>query len=130
MASIYEKPPFFKLSREWDAKTKLPKVYKLQSNNPHIKYKAKIHKDLGTLGIEFTLAQTITDFVTNSVRIDLDYVEIFAKFGNVHQGCLLSDWKQILIDHFPEPVDLETVLPMHDRYSAENFSRAINLFLM
>jgi hypothetical protein len=56
MASIYKKPPFFKLSREWDAKTKLPKVYKLQSNDPHNKYKAKIHKDLGTLGIEFTQA--------------------------------------------------------------------------
>jgi hypothetical protein len=115
LASIYEKPPFFKLSREWDAKTKLPKVYKLQSNNPHIKYKADIHKDLGTLGIKFTLDQTITDFITNSVRIDLDYVQSFAKFGNVLQGCLLSDWKQILSDHFSEPVDLEMVLPTHDR---------------
>ena len=46
------------------------------------------------------------------------------------QGRLLSNWKQVLSDHFPEPVDLETVLPTHDRSSAENFSRAINLFLM
>ncbi len=50
MACNYEKPPFFKLSREWDAKTKLPEVYKLQSNNPQIKYKAEIHKDSGALG--------------------------------------------------------------------------------
>ena len=28
MACNFEKPPFFKLSREWDAKTKLPEVYK------------------------------------------------------------------------------------------------------
>jgi hypothetical protein len=120
MASNYEMLPFFKLVREWDDKTKLPEVYKLQSNNPHIKYKAKIHKDSGTLGIEFTLDRTITDFITNSARFDLDYVQSFDKFGNVLQGCLLSDWKQIHSDHFPKPVDLETVLPTHDRSLAEN----------
>jgi hypothetical protein len=102
----------------------------LQSNDPRNKYKAEIHKDSGTLGIEFTLDRTITNFITNSVRIDLDYVQSFAEFGNVLQGRLLSDWKQILSDHFPEPVDLETVLPTHDRSSAENFSHAINMFLM
>jgi hypothetical protein len=101
----------------------------LQSNNPCNKYKAKIHKDLGTLGIEFTLDRTISDFISNSARIDLDYVQSFAEFGNVLQGCLLSDWKQVVSDHFPEPVDLETVLPTHDRSSAENFSRMIDLFL-
>ena len=121
MAIIYEKPPFFKLSREWDAKTKLPEVYKLQSNNPRTKYTAKIHKDSGTLGIEFTLDQTITVFITNSVRIDLDYVQSFSEFGNMLQGCLLSDWKHILTDHFPEPVYLETVSPAYDCSSAENF---------
>ena len=117
MASIYEKPPFFKLTKEWDTKTKLPEVYKLQSNNS------------GTLGIEFTLDQTITDFLANTTRIDLDYVQSFAEFGNVLQGRLPSDWKQILSDHFPEPAASETVLPTHDRSSAENFSRAIKLFL-
>ena len=130
MASNYEKLPFLKLVREWDAKTKLPEVYKLQSNNLHIKYKAKIHKDSGTLGIEFTLDRTIMDFITNSARFDLDYVQSFDEFGNVLQGRLLSEWKQILSDHFPKPVDLETVLPTHDRSLAENFSRAIKLFLM
>ena len=130
MASIYEKPPFFKIFREWDTKTKLPEVYKLQSNNPCTKYKAEIHKDSGTLGIEFTLDRTITNFLANSTRTDLDYVQSFAEFGNVLQGRLLSHWKQILSDHFPEPAASETVLPTHDRSSAENFSRAINLFLM
>ena len=103
MAIIYEKPPFFKLSREWDAKTKLPEVYKLQSNNPRTKCKAKIHKDLGTLGIEFTLDQTITVFITNSVRINLDYVQSFSEFGNMLQGWLLSDWKHILTPHWSLP---------------------------
>jgi hypothetical protein len=102
----------------------------LQSNNPQIKYKAEIHKDSGALGIEFTLDRTITDFIMNSARINLDYVQSFAEFGNVLQGRLLSDWKQVLSDHFPEPVGLETVLSTHDRSSAENFSRAIKLFLM
>jgi hypothetical protein len=92
--------------------------------------KAKIYKDSGTLGIEFTLDRTITDFITNSARFDLDYVQSFDEFGNVLQGRLLSDWKQILSDHFLEPVDLETVLPTHDCSSADNFSRAIKLFLM
>jgi len=76
------------------------------------------------------LDRTIADFNSNSERIKLDYVQSFAKFGNVLQGCLLCDWKQVLSKHFPEPVDLESVLPTHDRSSAENFSRAINLFLM
>ncbi len=131
MVCNYEKPPFFKQTREWDAKTKLPEVYKLQSNNPLIKYKAEIHKDSGALGIEFMLDRTIVDFNSNTARINLDYVQSFAKFGNVLQGCLLSDWKQVLSDHVPEPVDPEmVVLPTHDRSSAENFSRAIKLFLI
>jgi hypothetical protein len=86
MASIYEKLPFFKLSREWDAKTKLPEVYKLQSNNLCNKYKAKIHKDSGTLGIELTLDRTITDFNTNSLRIDLNYVQSFAEEKDICPG--------------------------------------------
>jgi hypothetical protein len=63
MASIFEKKPFFKSTREWDAKTKLNEVYKLQSNDLHNKYKAEIPKDSGSLRIEFTLDQTITDFI-------------------------------------------------------------------
>jgi hypothetical protein len=63
MASIYEKKPFFVLQRHWDAKTVLSKVYKLQSKDPHNKYKAKIHKDDGLLGIKFTLDKTISEFI-------------------------------------------------------------------
>ena len=69
-------------------------------------------------------------YITNSARNDLDYVQSFAEFDNVLQDRLLSDWKQILSYHFLEPVDLETVLPMNDRSSAENFSCVINLFPM
>jgi hypothetical protein len=93
MASIFKKKPFFKLTRKWDAKTKFNKVYKLQSNDLRNKYKAEITKDLGSLGIKFILNQTITDFIRGAKRVNLDYVQSFAKFGNVLKGCLLSDWK-------------------------------------
>ena len=95
MASTFNKKPFFKLTREWDALTKFNEVYKLQSNDPCNKYKAKIHKDLGGLGIKFTLNRTITDFIRGAKRVNLDYVQSFAEFGNMLQGCLLSDWKQV-----------------------------------
>ena len=51
MASIYERMPFFKAQKTWSEKTPLGDIYKLQSNSPHNKQKAKIHKDSGQLGI-------------------------------------------------------------------------------
>ena len=45
------------------------------------------------------------------------------------QGRLSSDWKQVLDDYFPEPADPENVSPEHDRSTADNFKRAIELFL-
>ena len=129
MASIFEKKPFFKTAREWDAKTKFNEVYKLQSNDPRNKCKAEIPKDSGGLGIEFTLDRTITEFIHGAERVNLDYVQSFAEFGNVLQGRLSSDWKQVLDDHFPEPADPENVSPEHDRSTADNFKRAIELFL-
>jgi hypothetical protein len=49
----------------------LPKVYKLQSNDPRNKYKAEIHKDNGLLGIKFTLDKTISEFICASKKIEL-----------------------------------------------------------
>jgi hypothetical protein len=129
MASIFKKKPFFKLTRKWDTKTKFNKVYKLQSNDLRNKYKAKIPKDSGSLGIEFTLDQTITDFIRGAERVNLDYVQSFAKFGNVLQGRLLSNWKQVLEDNFPEPADPEKASPEHDRSTADSFKCAIELFI-
>jgi hypothetical protein len=59
----------------------LPKVYKLQSNDLHNKYKAEIHKDDGQLGIEFTLNKMISEFIRASAKLNLDYVTSFAKSG-------------------------------------------------
>ena len=129
MASIFEKKLFFKSTRKWDAKTKLNEVYKLQSNDLRNKYKAEIPKDLGSLRIEFTLNRTITDFIRGTKRVNLDYVKSFAEYGNVLQGRLLSDWKQVLVDNFPEPVNPETALLVHNCSMADSFQHAIDLFL-
>ncbi len=101
----------------------------MQSNDPCNKYKAKIPKDSGALGIEFTLDQTITDFIHGAKRVNLEYIQSFAKFGNVLQGRLLSDWKQVLDGNFPEPANPENVSPEHDRSMADGFKHAIELFL-
>jgi hypothetical protein len=129
MASVYEKKPFFVLQHRWDTKTVLPKIYKLQSNDPRNKFKAEIHKDDGLLGVEFTLDKMITEFIRALEKLNLDYVTSFAKFGNLLLGRYQTDWKQVLHKHFPEPVDTEVVRPAQDRNLAENFSRAIDLFL-
>ncbi len=101
----------------------------MQSNDLCNKYKAEIPKDSGSHGIEFTLDRNITDFIRGAKRVNLDYVQSFAKFGNVLQGRLLSNWKQVLEDNFPEPADRETVSPEHDCFTADSFKRAIELFL-
>jgi hypothetical protein len=97
----------------------------LQSNYLRNKYKAEIPKDSGSLGIEFTLNQTITDFIRGAERVNLDYVQSFAEFLNVLQGRLLSDWKQVLEDNFPEQADPEK----HDRSMADSFKHAIELII-
>jgi hypothetical protein len=108
----------------------LPEVYKLQSNNPRNKYKAKIHEDDGLIGIKFTLDKTISEFIRVSKNLNLDYVTSFAKFGNVLLGRYQTNWKQVLHVHFLEPVDTEVIEPAQDCALAENFSHAINLFLI
>jgi hypothetical protein len=129
MASIYEKACFV-LQHCWDTKTVLPKVYKLQSNNPRNKYKAEIHKDDGLLRIKFTLNKTISEFTSASEKLNFDYVTSFAKFGNVFLGRYQTSWKQVLQEHFPEPVDPEVAKPAQVHALAEIFLCAIDLFLI
>ena len=62
--------------------------------------------------------------------MNLDYVTSFVKFGNVLLGRYQTDWKQVLHEHFPEPVNPEVAKPAQDCALAENFSRAIELFLI
>ena len=107
--------------KTWTEKTPLGDVYKLQSNSPRNKQKAEIHKDSGQFGIKFTLDKTINDFVHGAEKVDLDYTESFLEFENVLLGRFLTDWKQVLHEYFPEPVDPAMVLPEHDRSTAANF---------
>jgi hypothetical protein len=131
MASIYKRAPLFKNQKTWSEKTPLGDVYKLQSNNPHNNFKAEIHKDSGNLGIEFTLDKTIDDIIRGAEKVNLDNQGSFLEFENVLQGHYLTDWKQVLHEHFPEPLDpLNEVPAEQDRSSAINFKRAINLFLI
>jgi len=111
MASLYERAPLFENKKTWSEKTPLGDVYKLQSNNPRNNFKAEIHKDSGNLGIEFTLDKTIDDFFCRAEKVDLDYQGFFLEFENVLQGCYLTDWKQVLHEHFPEPVDPSIEVP-------------------
>ncbi len=61
----FTKSHLFKLQKTWNEKTILPEVYKLTSPNPRNKNKAKIHKDSGLLGIEFTVDKTAVSPLIN-----------------------------------------------------------------
>jgi hypothetical protein len=52
------------------------------------------------------------------------------EFKNVLQGHHKTAWKQVLHEHFPEPVDVTVPVPAtQDCSSEENFHRAIQLFI-
>jgi hypothetical protein len=86
MASIYEKPPHFVLEKTWDEKTRLPETYKLQSSNSRNKIKAKVQRDSGKLGVEFTMDKTIPEFEKAVKKVNLDCAHSFVEFKNVLQG--------------------------------------------
>jgi hypothetical protein len=108
MASIYKKPPLFKLQKTWNEKTILPEVYKLVSPKPNNKNKVEIHKDSGLNEIEFTVDKTIADFNKGADKVELGYANSFIEFKNVLEGPLNSAWKYVLNEHFPEPIDDST----------------------
>jgi hypothetical protein len=101
----------------------------LQSNDSFNKVKAKVHKDSGKLGVEFTFDKTIPDFNSGAGKINLDWTHSFTEFKNVLQGQYKTAWKQIVHKFFPEPVDPLNITAEQDCLSEENFRRAIALFL-
>ena len=130
MASIYEKEPFIYGKKTWDANSRLPEVYKLQSNEPANKAKAEVHRDSGTLGLEFTVDRTIPDFERGAENLNLDWSHSFTEVENCLDGNLKSAWKHVLDTYFPEPADATEVVPHdRDRSLEENFQRAKTLFL-
>ncbi len=130
MASIYEKPPLALLKKSFDKKNLPKELYKMQNKDPCFdKLKAEIHIDSGRLGIEFTVDKTILDFNKEAEKIHLDWTTSFEEFENLLEGQYKTAWKQVMHDHFPEPVNAAMVLTEHDRSLEENFCRAIELFL-
>ena len=86
MASIYERPPFYKGEKKWDDNDTLSEVYKLCSNNPKNKNLIKIHKDNGGYFIEFTVNKMIPEFNQGAEKCELTWVDSFTEFENVLQG--------------------------------------------
>ena len=130
MASIYKKPPLAFLEKSFDEKNLPKETYKMQNKNPRFnKLKAEIHVDSGGLGVEFTVNKTISDFNKGIKKIHLDWTNSFKEFENVLEGQYKTAWKQVMHDHFPEPVDSAMVPSEQDRLLEENFCRAIELFL-
>ncbi len=102
----------------------------MQNKDPHFdKLKAEVHIDSGRLGVEFTANKTIPDFNKGAKKIHLDWTTSFEEFENVLEGQYKTAWKQVMHDHFPEPVDAAMVPTEHDRLLEEFFCRAIELFL-
>ncbi len=116
MALIYERVPLYKVVRAWeDNDPNLSEVYKLQSNNPQNKSCIEIYKDNGKYGIEVTIDKTIPKFNNGAKKCDFNWSDSFVEFENVLQGHHKTAWKQVLHEHFPEPVDATvTVLATHD----------------
>ncbi len=131
MASIYEKVPLYKVVKAWDNNNpNLSEVYKLQSNNLQNKRHVKIYKDNGQYGIKFTINKTIPEFNKGGEKCDLNWSDSFVEFENVLQGHHKTAWKQVLHEHFPEPVDATVpVSATQDCSLEENFHQLIQLFI-
>jgi hypothetical protein len=72
----------------------------------------------------------IPEFNKGAEKFDLNWSDSFAEFKNMLQGHHKTAWKQVLHEHFPEPVGATVPVPaMQDRSLEENFHRAIQLFI-
>ncbi len=123
MASIYEKVLLYKVVKAWDNNNpNLFEVYKLQNNDPQNNSRVEIHKDNGKYGIIFTIDKTIPEFNKGDEKCDLNRSDSFVEFKNVLQGHHKTAWKQVLHEHFPEPVDAMVPVPAtQDCSLKENF---------
>jgi hypothetical protein len=120
MASIYERVPLYKVVKAWDDNNpNLYEAYKLQSNNPQNKSRVEIHKDKGKYGIKFTINKTIPEFNKGAEKCDLYWSDSFVEFENMLQGRYMTAWKQVLHEHFPDPVDVTLPVPATQDHSSE-----------
>ena len=59
----------------------------------------------------------------------MGYEQSLDELNNVFKDSLKSDWKHIVAERYPEPLDPANVPPEHDRSSATNFYNTIEAFL-
>jgi hypothetical protein len=121
MASNYEKEPIFLLECRWADTTKLPEKYKFQGRNA----KAEVCIDSGTLGMEFFLKKTLSQFNQASIRLNWSWEETFLEFQNVLGDSYCTTWHKVISKHFPEP--LEEVLT-HPRNKKRGFRASDRAF--
>ena len=88
MASNFEKEPIFLLERKWDDSTKLPEKYKFQGRIA----KAEVCIDIGTLGMEFFLEKTLTQFNQAGTRLSWSWEETLLEFQNVLGDSYRTTW--------------------------------------
>ena len=108
----------------------LPKeTYKTQNMDPHFnKLKPEIHIDSGRLGFKFTVNKTLPNFNKGAKNIHLNWTNSFEEFNNVLEGQYITALKQVMHNHFPEPVDAAMVPSEQDCSLEENFRHAIEFF--
>ena len=120
MASIFEKEPIFSHEWPWDDTTKLPEKYKFSGRAG----KAEVHRDSGSLGMEFFYEKTLPDFVQAATKLNWDWYETFSQFENVLDGGYKTAWREVVRDHFSdESAIVET------QNDEAGFYRAVRLFV-
>jgi hypothetical protein len=72
----------------------------------------------------------IPEFNKRAEKCDHNWSDSVVEFENVLQGHHKTSWKQVLHEHFPEPVDATLPMPAtQDCSSEESFHQAIQLFI-
>ncbi len=100
------------------------------SNDSWNKSPIEIYKDNGKYDIEITIDKTIPEFNKGAEKCDLNWSDSFVEFENVLQGHHKTAWKQVLHEHFSEPVDATVPVPAtQDPSLEENFHWVIQLFI-
>jgi hypothetical protein len=127
-----KRSPFFLFERTWDDNTKLPEKYKFQGTNTRNKA-SEVHIDSGTLGMEFFLERTLSEFNQAGTRLAWSWSKSFLEFENVigdgYRTC--TTWLDVLTDYFPKLLENkpEATRELKRCDKKENFYRAISIFI-
>jgi len=76
--------------------------------------------------MEFFLDRTLTQFNQAGTKLDWDWPETFLEFKNVFGDSYRTTWKEMLAEHYPEPLD-ET--SPSNRDTKNDFDRTVALFI-